>query len=313
MLNLHTCGDGIYVFDAAYLKPGLAAIHLIVEDGRAAFVDTGVASSLPNALAALQTLGLDVCAVDYVILTHVHLDHAGGAGVMMRRFPDARLVVHPRGARHMVDPSKLVAGAAAVYGEAYMRKVYGEIAPIAAHRIIAAEDGDVVTLAGRSLRCFDTPGHALHHICILDGKSGGIFTGDACGLAYAALDVGERRFIVPATTPSQFDPEAMRASIEHLRVLNPTALYLPHYGRVENVAQTLTDLLRRLDDIVTLARREYVGEEAAARLQRALTDYLFSEARAHGSPLDDAALAEVLGMDIGLNVQGLAHWLNTEK
>lgn len=316
MLNLQPCGDGIHVFDSGYLKPGLDAIHLIVEDGRAAFVDTGVASSLPNALTALQTLGLGVEAVDYVILTHVHLDHAGGAGVMMQSFPNAKLVVHPRGVRHMVDPAKLVAGAAAVYGDDYMRAVYGEIAPIAAERIIAAQDGDVVTLGSRtnrSLRCFDTPGHALHHICILDSKSGGMFTGDACGLAYAALDVGERRFIVPATTPSQFDPDAMRASIQRLLALNPTALYLPHYGQVRNVAQTLADLLRRLDAIVTLARREYVGEAPAARLQQALTEYLFSEARAHGSPLNDAALAEVLGMDIGLNAQGLEYWLTTEK
>jgi glyoxylase-like metal-dependent hydrolase (beta-lactamase superfamily II) len=311
MLNLQTYGNGIHVFDSGYLKPGLDAIHLILEDGRAAFVDTGVASSLPNALAALQTLGLKVEAVDYVILTHVHLDHAGGAGVMMRHFPNAKLVVHPRGARHMVDPTKLIAGAAAVYGDEYVREVYGEIAPIAAERIIAAQDGDVVTLGSRSLRCFDTPGHALHHICILDAQSGGIFTGDACGLAYAALDVGDHRFIVPATTPSQFDPDAMRASINRLRALNPTALYLPHYGQVANVPQTIADLLRRLDSIVALARREYVGEEPAARLQRALTDYLFSEARAHGCPLSDAALAEVLGMDIGLNAQGLAHWLTT--
>jgi glyoxylase-like metal-dependent hydrolase (beta-lactamase superfamily II) len=311
MLNLQNYGNGIHVFDSGYLKPGLDAIHLIVEDGRAAFVDSGVASSLPHALAALQTLGLGVEAVDYLILTHVHLDHAGGAGVMMRNFPNAKLVVHPRGVRHMVDPAKLIAGASVVYGDAYVRDVYGEIAPIASERIIAAHDGDVVMLGDRPLRCLDTPGHALHHICIHDPKSNGVFTGDVCGLAYAALDVGEHRFIIPTTTPSQFDPDAMRASIERLVALEPAALYLPHYGRVPDVPRIGADLLRRLDATVALARREYVGESASARLQRTLTDYLFSEARAHGCQMDDAALTEVLGMDIELNVQGLVHWLTT--
>ena len=108
----------------------LAAVHLVVENGRAAFVDTGTNASLPSALAALEVLGLTPDCVDYVMLTHIHLDHAGGAGAMMRRFPHARLVVHPRGARHMADPSKLVAGANAVYGRDEVRRLYGDVLPI---------------------------------------------------------------------------------------------------------------------------------------------------------------------------------------
>jgi glyoxylase-like metal-dependent hydrolase (beta-lactamase superfamily II) len=311
MLNLQDYGHGVYGFDSGYLKPGLDAIHLIVEDGRAAFVDTGVASSLPNALSALRALDLDVEAVDYVMLTHVHLDHAGGAGVMMQHFPNARLVVHPRGARHMIDPTRLIAGASVVYGDEYVRKVYGEIAPIAPERIVSTHNGEVVLLGNRPLCCLDAPGHALHHLCVFDRKSGGAFTGDAFGLAYAALDVGERRFIVPATTPSQFDPEAMRGTIERILALEPAALYLPHYGQARHVPQLGADLLRRLEAIVALARREYIGATPQARLQQALTHYLFDEARAHGVQMSDAALTEALGMDIELNAQGLAHWLNT--
>jgi glyoxylase-like metal-dependent hydrolase (beta-lactamase superfamily II) len=312
MLNLKNYGNGIHMFDSSYLKAGLDAIHIIVEDGRAAFVDTGVASSLPHALAALKMLGLNAGAVDYVILTHVHLEHAGGAGVMMQHFPGAKLVVHPRGARHMVDPTRLIVGASAVYGDEYVRKIYGEIMPIAPARIIAARDGDVVTLGRRTLRCLDTPGHALHHLCVFDPASGGVFTGDAFGLAYAALDVGENRFIIPATTPSQFDPDAMRASIERILALEPTAAYLPHYGQARDVPRLGADLLRRLDAVVALARQctsEGLNEETQARLQRALMDYLFGEARAHGCQISDAALEDVLGMDIELDTQGLVHWL----
>jgi glyoxylase-like metal-dependent hydrolase (beta-lactamase superfamily II) len=312
MLNLKNHGNGIHMFDSGYIRAGLDAIHIIVEDGRVAFVDTGAASSLPHALVALKMLGISVNAIDYVILTHVHLDHAGGAGAMMRQFPNAKLVVHPCGVRHMVDPTRLIAGASAVYGAEYVQKTYGEITPIAPTRIIAAHDGHVVMLGKRPLHCLDTPGHASHHICVFDPTSRGIFTGDTFGLAYASLDVGEDRFIIPSTTPSQFDPDAMRASIKHILELEPVAAYLPHYGQIRNIPRFGADLLRRLDAIVALARQcasEGIDEEILARLQRTLIHYLFSEARAHGCTLSDAALEDVLGMDIALNAQGLLHWL----
>ena len=138
MFDWRDYGNGIYAFDSGYVLPILAAIHLIVDHGRVAFVDTGSKDSLPNARLALQKLGLDDSAVDYVILTHIHIDHAGGAGHLMREFPQARLVVHPRGARHMAEPAKLVAGVTAVYGEEYVARVYGDILPIPAERIIGS-------------------------------------------------------------------------------------------------------------------------------------------------------------------------------
>ena len=129
MFDWRDYGNGIIAFDAGYVRPVLAAIHLIVENSRVAFVDTGSNDALPNALTALDRLGFDVSAVDYVILTHIHLDHAGGAGSMMAIFPNARLVVHPRGAKHMAEPAKLVAGVTQVYGADYVSRVYGEIVP----------------------------------------------------------------------------------------------------------------------------------------------------------------------------------------
>src|SRR5487761_2405477 len=228
MFDWRDYGNGIIAFDSGYVRPILAAIHLIVENCRVAFIDTGTNDSLPNALEALKKLGLDVTAVDYVILTHIHLDHAGGAGAMMRAFPNAQMVVHPRGTRHMAEPSKLIAGVAAVYGAEYVERVYGEILPVKAERIISAEDGLVVALAGRKLTCLDTPGHARHHIAIVDEKTGGIFTGDLFGLSYRELDVDGRQFIFPTTSPSQFDQDAMHASIDRLLQLNPPAMYLTH-------------------------------------------------------------------------------------
>ncbi len=206
MFDWRDYGNGIIAFDAGYVRPILAAIHMIVDDGRVAFIDTGSNDSLPNVLAALDKVGLGRDAVDYVILTHIHLDHAGGAGALMREFPNARLVVHPRGSRHMAEPSKLVAGVTAVYGKEYVEAVYGDIMPIAAERIIDAHEGLTLQLGGRELLMIDTPGHAKHHICIVDRQANAIFSGDMFGLSYREFDVAGRQFILPTTTPTQFDP-----------------------------------------------------------------------------------------------------------
>lgn len=305
-------GNGIVAFDAGYVRPLLAAIHMVVEQGRVAFVDTGSRDALPNALAALERLDLSVEAVDYVILTHIHLDHAGGAGSMMAAFPNARLVVHPRGARHMAEPAKLVAGVTAVYGADYVAKVYGEILPIPPERIIEAPDGHVVDLAGRALLCLDTPGHARHHICIVDQATRGIFTGDMFGLSYRELDVDGRPFIFPTTTPTQFEPEEMRTSVRRLMALQPEAVYLTHYGRLGDVQEGGTDLLRHLDVLVALAEAQ-AGASAQRhdKIKQAINDYLFAQIRAHGCTLADSVLHEIWATDIELNAQGLGVWLDS--
>lgn len=312
MFDWRDYGNGIVAFDAGYVRPILAAIHMVVENGRVAFIDTGSNDALPNALIALTKLGLDVTAVDYVILTHIHLDHAGGAGSLMAAFPNAKLVVHPRGARHMAEPSKLVAGVTAVYGAEYVQRVYGQILPIPADRIIEAPDGHVVSLSGRELICLDTPGHARHHICIVDGKTSGIFTGDMFGLSYRELDVDGRQFIFPTTTPTQFEPEEMRRSIGRLLAFDPEAVYLTHYSRVGNVPERGADLLRHLDALVAMAKAEQGGgAERHQRLKLAITAYLLDEIRAHGCQLPEAELLNIWETDIELNAQGIGVWLDS--
>ena len=311
MFDFRDYGNGIVAFDAGYVRPILAAIHMVVENGRVAFVDTGSNDALPNALQALEKIGLDASAVDFIILTHIHLDHAGGAGSMMAAFPNARLVVHPRGARHMAEPSKLVAGVSAVYGPEYVQRVYGEILPIPAERIIEAPDGYTLSLAGRELLCLDTPGHARHHICIVDQKTGGIFTGDMFGLSYRELDVDGRQFIFPTTTPTQFEPEEMRLSIRRLAALAPEAMYLTHYSRVTGTQQKAAELERHLDALVAIALAEKsAGQDRQARIQQAVTAYLLSQIRAHGCTLSDETLLDIWATDLALNAQGLVVWLD---
>jgi len=308
-MSLLSFGQGIYAIDSGYVREGLAAIYLIVQNGRAAFVETGCNRSMPRVMAALQHLGIAPDAVDFVIPTHVHLDHAGGAGAMMHQFPNARLVVHPRGARHMADPSKLIAGTIGVYGAEETARLYGEILPIDANRIVEAGDGFSVSLAGRQLLCLDVPGHAKHHIAVIDDASGGIFTGDTFGLSYAELNGPDRPFVFPTTTPVQLDPPALHASMDRLLAYRPPALYLTHFGCVTDVSYCGEVLHRQVEAFVQMVQQiGATGELRQQELRNAMAAFALSEARAVGCDLPNAQILTLLSNDIDLNTQGLCVW-----
>jgi len=301
---------GIHTIDTGFVRPRFDAAYLVVENGRGAFIDCGTNFAVPRMLAALDEAGISAAEVDWLILTHVHLDHAGGAGELIARLPNAQLVVHPRGARHMIDPSVLWAGASAVYGEAVMEQTYGRLRPIPADRVIEAPDGHVVELAGRPLRCIDTPGHARHHLTVYDERANACFTGDVFGLSYRDFDTANGPFILPTTSPVQFDPPALHASIERLLALQPDAMYLTHYGRVEDVERLAADLHVQIDAMVDLARAAHGKPDRHAVLMESLTDLYAARAAAHGWRHGRDALRQLLGMDIELNAQGLEVWLD---
>lgn len=303
---------GIHAVDAVYSgRHSHSAMYIVREGMRAAIIETGTQHSIPLLLAALKQQEIAPERVDYVIVTHVHLDHAGGAGEAMRHFPNARLVVHPKGARHMIDPSKLVAGTVAVYGEAATRAIYGDILPVAAERVIEAPDGFAVDLGGRELRFFDTPGHARHHFCVFDERSGSIFTGDTFGISYRDFDVDGRVFIFPTTTPVQFEPDALHASIDRLMALKPRAACLTHFGCVTGLEPLAADLHRRLDEMVGLARQvSGSGEERHRALVKKLGDWFLEQLAAHGSRVGSATTLDTLAGDIELNAQGMEVWLD---
>jgi glyoxylase-like metal-dependent hydrolase (beta-lactamase superfamily II) len=300
---------GIVTLDAEYVRPGLAAVHLIVEQGHAAIIDTGTNAAVPHVLAALADLGVAPEAVDFVIVTHVHLDHAGAAGAFIAACPNARLVVHPRGARHMIDPGKLVQGSMAVYGEAVFRELYGEIVPVPAARVIEADDGFVLDFNGRRLEFIDTPGHARHHYCIHDMVSNCLFTGDTFGISYREFDVDGRPFIFPTTTPVQFEPDALHASLDRLIARNADAAYLTHYGRIDNLPGLAPILHELIDEYVAMTlAAPGEGEARQEALQQSMSDCLMARLRAHGCMLDEATCRDLLANDIELNSQGLLVW-----
>ena len=304
---------GISAIDSGFIRPWLAAVHLIVEGNRAAIVDTATNAAVPRVLAALAAKGLSPEQVDYVILTHVHLDHAGGAGVLMSQLPNAKLCVHPRAARHVVDPRRLVEATIAVYGAEHTRATYGTIAPVAAERIRVMEEGARVTLGPRELRFFDTPGHARHHFCMHDGGSNHVFAGDTFGLAYRELMVGERAAVFPTTSPVQFDPPELHRSVDRILALAPEAVHVTHFGQVRDIERLGADLHRLIDAHVALARSSAdAGTMRHERLKLGLEQMVLAEGERQRWPLEGASLLKLFATDMELNAQGLAIWLDSE-
>ncbi|HYE69901.1 MAG TPA: MBL fold metallo-hydrolase [Aquabacterium sp.] len=306
---LEVLGDGIHAIDTGFHRPRFDAAYLVVERGRAAFIDTGTNHAVPRLLAALAELGLAPADVDYVIPTHVHLDHAGGAGLLMQSLPRATMLVHPRGARHMVDPLALYMSAQAVYGADEMQRSYGTLQPTAAGRVRSTSDGEVIELAGRPLHVAHTPGHARHHHCIWDEASRGWFTGDTFGLSYREHDTARGAWILPTSTPVQFEPEALKQSIDRMLQRDPACMYLTHYGRVQEVKRLAGLLFEQIDAMVAASRRLRDAPDRHQALKHALSAIYRGQLLQHGVADIDAAVG-LLDLDIELNAQGLAVWLD---
>jgi glyoxylase-like metal-dependent hydrolase (beta-lactamase superfamily II) len=307
--HYHALLNGITCVDTGYYRPALAACYLIEHNGQAAFVDTGISRTVPQLLQLLETKQIAREDVAYVMPTHVHLDHAGGAGALMAQLPSAKLVIHPRGARHMIDPTKLAAGATAVYGEVAFLKNFGELIPVAEERIIVADDGYSLDLKGRTLLFLDTPGHARHHYSIYDQTSNGFFTGDIFGLSYRELDTPASQFVFPTTTPVQFDPEAWHHSLDRLLSYNPERMFLAHYGMVTRVEKLAGDLHRRIDKLTEIAKAAH-GKDRQDQIMPGMIDMLADELRATGHSLSTDEVVELFRLDLELNAQGLQVWLN---
>lgn len=312
--HLSDFGNGIYALDSGFGRPLLDAVHIVVHRGRAALVDAAVNAGVPRVLAALAELGIGRDAVDYVVLTHVHLDHAGGAGLLMRELPNARLTVHPRGARHMIDPARLTTATYAVYGEEKARAMYGDIVPVAADRVVETPEGATVSLAGRELLFLDTPGHARHCVSIRDGLTGHFFTGDSFGFVFRELDADGRRHVFPTLTPTQLEPDELHRTIDRIMSYAPEAIYATHYGKATDTARLAADLHRLIDAQVAIAvAARDAGEQRKRRIMDGIAGVVVAEAERQGWPLRGQAALDFFAADIELNAQGLEVWLDSGK
>ncbi len=305
-------GWGIHQLDTQFQRPNMAACYILEDHGEVAIIETGTKDTVLLIYACLEALGLKQEQVKYVIPTHVHLDHAGGVGLLMQQLPNATLLVHEKGARHMIDPSKLQAGATAVYGEAEFKKTYGDLIPVVADRVLSPAHEQMITLGKRSLTFLDSPGHARHHFCIFDDQSQGFFTGDTFGLAYQELTTKQGPFIFPTTTPVQFDPVALKNSIQMLLAHQPKRMFLTHYGVVENPEVLGQSLLLQVDDLVKISKGCDLpaGAERIEFLNDSIMEYLLSRLHSHECTLSVDEQIQVLKSDVLLNAQGLDIWLS---
>lgn len=264
-------------------------------------------------MAGLEALGIARESVDYLLLTHVHLDHAGGAGRLMRELPHAVAVLHPRGAPHMIDPAKLIVGSRAVYGDERFRQLYGDILPIAAERVRVTRDGDTLSVAGRELEILHTPGHAMHHQVFVDRAHACMFTGDTFGLSYRELDSPRGAFIIPTTTPTQFDPQQLIASVDRLLSYSPEAMYLMHFSRVTDVPRLGESLKGQIRELTRIAEQSAAAPDRAAAIRSGMSDLWRELAIRHGCRLAPERLAALLEGDLELNTQGIIAWLDRRR
>ncbi len=304
---------GITAVDAEYGARGHSAAHVIVQDGRAMIVDVGTSHAVPFLLAALAELGLGPDAVDWLFLTHVHLDHAGGAGTLLRQLPRARALLHPRGAAHMIAPEKLIAGTKAVYGEETYARVYGEIVAMAPERVDVTRDGERLRLGAREFEIAHTPGHALHHHVLVDLGARSVFTGDTFGLSYRAFDTEQGPWVLVTSTPTQFDPAQLEASIDRIVGYAPESAYLMHYSRVGDIPRLAAELKLQIGEYVALAERHAAAAERHAAMRADMRGLWQRRLDAHGCRLAAGRIDELLETDLELNVQGLEAWLERRR
>lgn len=293
MLFMVEIAPQVYVIDTGFVRPQCTAAYLVVHEGRALFFDTGVASLANNLLNALKEVSLSEEVVDFVMVSHVHLDHAGGAGTLLAQLPEAKLVVHPRGARHMIEPARLEASSRQVYGDALFEQLYGSLKPVPADRVIEAPDGHVINWNGRNLHFIDAPGHARHHFVMHDPMSQTVFAGDAFGLCYPEFPASP----FPTTSPTQFDPATMVATYDRILALHPERVAIAHFGVITDLQNQATKLKRLVDLHVQVAEDHRNESDRIARLEESLANLQTPDAR------------EFYTFDYHMNALGLDHWL----
>lgn len=305
MDGITTLGQGITCLDANYVEPGIACFYLVGDDEHYALIETGTSHSVPGLLDYLESAGIAREQIRYVIPTHVHLDHAGGAGAMMAAFPQASLLIHPRGARHMAQPERLVQSAMLVYGEQAFHALYGEVTQVDASRIREVADGERILLGNRELEFRHTRGHANHHMCVWDERSRGWFSGDMFGVSYAWFRFAGGDFVLPSTTPTQFDPEAYLASLDLLASYSPRAMYLTHFGELPYREEAAGLLKAQVGRFCELAAE--LGDDPGA-LEQALARYAHELLKDFAPDTDENTLRRWAAFDVPLNTQGLLQW-----
>ena len=311
MTDLFSFDKNIFCFDANYIRQKFAAIHFINQNNKLLIIDTATNHSAKKFLNALHTMNISPEFVEWIILTHVHLDHSGGAGLLMKMCPNARLAVHSRGARHMINPENLWASVVSVYGKEEAEKQYGKLIPVDENRVVVVGEGEVISFQDRRLQIFDAPGHANHHIIIFDEESKSFFTGDAFGIAYPELASEDEEFIFISSTPTQFEPVKFDTTIKKIIKKKPKSCFLTHFSKIMNIEKNGHELLKQLDEYVTITQQARNNHESQQeRIRKGLFELLYKKLKKTNMNISKRDFGNLLSLDLSLNAQGLEYWNN---
>ncbi|WP_404451023.1 MBL fold metallo-hydrolase [Virgibacillus necropolis] len=304
--------DRIYLIDGYDLgKPERTGTYVIDEE-ELTLVETGPSPSIKYVKQGLDSLGFSLTDVKYIIVTHIHLDHAGGAGLLIKDCPNAKVVVHPKGARHLIDPKKLAAGARAVYGDSFT-ELFDPIVPIPEDNLLIKGEGDELKIGAKcTLEFLDTPGHAKHHFSIYDPISNGIFTGDTIGIRYDQLIRDGVNFFLPSTSPNHFDPEAMQKAINRVGEINVDRIYYGHFGMTKEIDEALDQATYWLDVFVEEGERVYAAGEGYAELATRLLFHVKEHLRKLNVP-DDHDVYFLINLDMQVSALGIIDYFQKVK
>jgi len=298
-----------FTIDCHYMGPEHAASFLLFDRGEAAFIENNTVRALPYLLEGMSDHGVAPGQVRWIIITHLHFDHAGGTSALAEHYPNATVLAHPRAVRHLVDPSRLVASARNVYGDEEFDRLYGQIKPIPAERVRAIEDNGSVELGEHTLTFLHTLGHAKHHCCIHDSAENAVYTGDSFGVEYRASRSGARPFLLCSAAPTDFDPEEARKSVRRILALKPSCLYLTHFGALEDVDGGAEVLLAAIDQMEAIAREAADSDAPDEKLEEFCAPRVQAAVEAHvawcGAELNEQDL-KYIAPHTDINAQGLA-------
>lgn len=298
-------GNNVWMIDLFEQgRPCRSAAYLLLDE-KITLIETGSAKSHEILLSAMAKLGLKPEDLAYVIVTHVHLDHAGGAGQMMEKAVNAKLVVHPRGARHMIDPSKLWAGTSQVYGER-IHELFGSMVPVPEERVLIRNHLDTLDIGKRTLTFFDSPGHAKHHFTILDPLNDVLYAGDAVGVRYRTCYTGwDFEWVMPSSAPTDFDPVAVHNTMAMLREVPFSWVYHTHFGRSPK-EEALRETERCANGMAELIHRIYEPDIDVNTVISALREWITQDLKQQG--YEPGTDVEVLDFDVILDALGLIYF-----
>jgi glyoxylase-like metal-dependent hydrolase (beta-lactamase superfamily II) len=301
--------DSITTIDCFYVHEKKMAAYLIIEGGRATFVDNNTRYAIPHLLKALEEKGLTPEQVDYAIITHVHLDHAGGSFELLKACPNATLLAHPTAARNIIAPERLVAGSKVVYGEERFLELYGDVEGVPEERVRVIEDGEVLPWGDRQLKFFYTRGHASHHMCIFDSKSNTVFSGDSFGVGRTWVENGHPPCQAATASPPQFNASEAKKDVQSILNTDATQVAPAHFGIIEDVPtaarQVLHSLQQHEDIEIEASKTSLPDDELEAWCYQRIYQAMGEHITACGVKHAEADLVWLQG-DMTLNAQGLA-------